>query len=137
VRRGFSLIELIIAIIILAILLTIAVPKFKTWKRKEEVKQDIQTLYSIIQSSRNKAFLTKKNFTMTVNGTEVQINGKKVYKLNTPFYSERGEPVIIHITARGTFGNQTSIKCFDCDNLNLPYDCIKVTWYNLRISRCD
>jgi len=137
VRKGFSLIELIIAIVILVILLVIAVPKFQAWKKKEEAKRDIQALYSIIQNTRNKAFITKDKFTIVVNGTEVKINSNDVYELNTPFYSKSGKPVVIHITSRGTFGKPTSIKCFDCDNLKLPYNCIVITRYNLRISKCD
>ena len=59
-RYGYSLIELIVVIAILAILLALATIDFNTWQRKSIVERYTKELYSDIQNARMKAAFTKK-----------------------------------------------------------------------------
>jgi len=59
-KRGFSLIELIIVIGLIAIMLSLATIEFGTWQRKSIVERYTKELYSDIQDARMKAAFTKR-----------------------------------------------------------------------------
>jgi prepilin-type N-terminal cleavage/methylation domain-containing protein len=62
---GFSMIELIIVISIVAILSAIAVPNFVSWIPKYRVKDAAQDLYSNIQMAKMEAIKRNQNCTVT------------------------------------------------------------------------
>jgi type IV fimbrial biogenesis protein FimT len=57
--RGFSLIELIVVIALMAIMLTLATLEFGTWQRKSVVERYTKELFSDIQDARMRAAFTK------------------------------------------------------------------------------
>lgn len=58
--RGVTLIELLIALSILAILLGIGIPQFNVWKKKYDIQEDTKALYSSLQQARMKSFVEKR-----------------------------------------------------------------------------
>ena len=58
-RHGFSLIELIVVIGMIAILLTVATLDFGAWQRKSIVERYTKELYSDVQDARMRAAFTK------------------------------------------------------------------------------
>ena len=58
-KRGFSLIELIVVIGLIAIMLSLATIEFGSWQRKSIVERYTKELYSDIQDARMKAAFTK------------------------------------------------------------------------------
>jgi len=64
---GFSVIELLVTIAILAILTTIAVPNFVSWIPKYRVKDAAQDLFSNVQLAKTEAIKRNQNCTVTFN----------------------------------------------------------------------
>jgi len=64
---GFSVIELIVTIAILAILTTIAVPNLVSWIPKYRVKDAAQDLFSNVQLAKTEAIKRNQNCTVTFN----------------------------------------------------------------------
>ncbi len=58
-RRGFSLIELVVVIALIAIILTIVALEFSTMQRKARVERYVKEIYSDLQDARSKAAFTK------------------------------------------------------------------------------
>jgi prepilin-type N-terminal cleavage/methylation domain-containing protein len=59
-NRGFSIIELVVVIGLVAALLTLATLDFSTWNRKSQVERQVKELYADIQGARLDAAFTKQ-----------------------------------------------------------------------------
>ena len=57
--KGFTLVELIIVIGLIAILLSIATLNFNSWQRKNLVERYVKELYTDVQEARSSAVYTK------------------------------------------------------------------------------
>jgi len=62
---GFSLVELIVTIAIIAILMLVAVPNLMSWVPKNRVKDAAQDLYSNIQMAKMEAIKRNQSCTVT------------------------------------------------------------------------
>ena len=135
-RRGISVAEILVAIVIMALLLGIGIPEFQKWQAKEKVKEDVNCIYTVLQTLRNRAFTRKVNYTVTINGTAIRIKGAEnaTYMLNFPFNSSHES---IFISSKGTFNKQTTIKCCKPVCRQTTYNCVVVNFHNLRIDKCD
>ncbi|BAT72070.1 type IV fimbrial biogenesis protein FimT [Thermosulfidibacter takaii ABI70S6] len=72
-KKGFSLIELIIVIALLAILAGLAIPSYRHWISKNKAEKDLQALYSMLQLARSKAFTEKECCAVRVLSTKAEI----------------------------------------------------------------
>ena len=59
-QSGFTLIELMVVIAIVAIILAMGIPAFSSWKHRHDVESQINQLYSDIQLARSTAYVNKK-----------------------------------------------------------------------------
>jgi prepilin-type N-terminal cleavage/methylation domain-containing protein len=134
-RGGFTLVEVLIVIVILAILSYISITYIKGEIEKSKITTDIKTIYALLQEGREKAFSHKLeiDFVLDVANKKVCLkdptDGKIIIckSLNSSDYSSTTNP--IKIDKRGTFTNGTiyytgSLK-------NLAYSCISIS--NLRV----
>lgn len=69
--RGFTLIEVLVVIVIMAILMSIATMQFTTWSRKSQVERQVHELYADLQAARMDAAFTKRNNEMEFTATQV------------------------------------------------------------------
>lgn len=131
ITKGFTLLELIIVIVIVAILLSIAIPNFVNWKRKMEIERDVNTIYSVIQRYRLKALTSHVEYeiyfenggkTLVVNGTSASS-----YKLSFPF-TFKGSVTKLEIDEKGIVDRKTIYSnATGLDKLNPMYDCIVIS----------
>ncbi|MDO4699913.1 MAG: prepilin-type N-terminal cleavage/methylation domain-containing protein [Moraxella sp.] len=68
-NQGFTLLELMITIAILAILVAIATPSMRTFIQRNQVSAQIRDLSSFVQEVRGKAVLERRPYTLTINAS--------------------------------------------------------------------
>ncbi len=59
--KGFTLMELMVVVGIVAILVSIAVPNFKTWVEHQRLSASVRTIHSLFQTSRMEAIKEGQN----------------------------------------------------------------------------
>ena len=92
-ENGFTLIELMVTIAVLAIIAMIAVPSFSNMLLKQNLKKSTQELANVLVQARSKAALERREVTVQLNTSAVadsltQLNwmpeGKAVLKTGSP-----------------------------------------------------
>lgn len=73
--RGFSLIEMLVALIIAGILTAISVPSLVGWYNQIKVKQAIDELEGALKEAQRQAMRKGKSCTVTINNTTKRITG--------------------------------------------------------------
>lgn len=88
-ERGFTLVELICTIAIMAILMTIATMQFRQYTIKANIEKQVRTLYADIMNARSDAVMKKvvRSFGVTATGFKVYatIDGTGAPLLQTTF----------------------------------------------------
>lgn len=91
--RGFTLIELMVTIVVLAIIAVMAAPSFSNILLKQNLKKSTQELAEVFTKARAKAAFERRQITVQLNtvevaDTETQLNwmpnGKAVLKSGSP-----------------------------------------------------
>lgn len=67
--KGFTLIELMVTIAILAVIATMAVPSFNSINLNQNLKKSTNTLMQEIKAARTKAILEKRQITLTLSSS--------------------------------------------------------------------
>ena len=92
-NRGFTLIELMVTIAVLAIIAMMAAPSFKDLILKQNLKKSSQELAEVLTKARAKAALERREVTVQLNtsvvaDTDTQLNwmpeGKAILKTGSP-----------------------------------------------------
>ena len=69
--RGFTLIELMVTIVVLAIIAVMAAPSFSNILLKQNLKKSTQELANVLVQARAKAALERKEITVNLNVTNI------------------------------------------------------------------
>ena len=77
IKKGFTLIELIITSLVLAIIAMLAIPSFSNMLAKQKLNSDIRSLSGALTQSRGQAVFLRK---------DVQINFTKGSNTDTQYY---------------------------------------------------
>ena len=90
-RRAFTLFELIVVILIVAILLGLGYSSYRKWQERNRVETATRRIYSEIEYQRTRAFSQRLRLQIVASDDELQVinldnpNDKKVIKLGAPF----------------------------------------------------
>jgi len=143
--RGITIIEVVIVISIVAVLLSIAIPAFLKKRNAYNIQNDINTLYSILQEGRMKAFAEKIELELIINGKNycLQCN-----QLDTDCISRYGNNCIlsgtlhfdypdatVSISKRGTFKQRLTIGYPSSNEANK--DCLRISSIKVSMGKCD
>lgn len=131
--KGFTLIELMVTITVMAILIAIAVPSFNKWLSKYQIEADTKDIYALIQDSRAKAFSQKEDIVIVVNGNTTTIkksDGTIISSINTKTSFKSNT---VNITKRGIISGGNSILPATISGLNPQYNCIAISDLRARL----
>lgn len=71
--KGFSLVELMIALIIISILAIVMLRGFSTWSTAHKIEADTDALFSFLQDARLLAFSEKRTLTIVPNNKTLEL----------------------------------------------------------------
>lgn len=119
-NKGFSFVELVIVIAIIAIVVAIAVPNFMAYRDNADLREAVQDVVSDIQLSKERAVSESVQYTITFNdpgANQYTIRGGAVNQVKTvgansamiiitgvPSFFPAGTPTLT-LDTRGTMGN--------------------------------
>jgi len=143
--KGLTIIEIVIVISIIAVLLSIAIPAFLKKRNAYNIQNDINTLYSILQEGRMKAFAEKIELELTINGKSYCLQCSRV---DTDCINQYGNNCIlsgtlhfdypdttVSISKRGTFKQKLTIGYPSSNEANK--DCLKISNIKVSMEKCD
>jgi len=141
-KKGITLIELLVAIAIMAILLAIALPAYNTWREKNSIENDVHKMYGLISEMRTKAFTEKlyvnfsfgasnKVLTASYSNDNGSVSGSTTLNLQNKFEFVGNDNV--SIDSRGTYSG-SSIKPVT-ESTIAPVDCISVNDTRIAIGK--
>ena len=141
-RRGLTLVELLVALVILFIVMWIGYNNFQKWKIRYSLESDVQKIYSEIQRVRMKAFTQKLKVLITCRGKKlifVEENGTgnatTSFELSNPFIidSVYGK---FEIDENGLFSKTGKLKYAGTYNVSPKFDCVIVSRNRVRLGKC-
>ncbi|MCK9238315.1 MAG: GspH/FimT family pseudopilin [Thiopseudomonas sp.] len=84
-ERGFTLVELMIIVALLAIVATIAVPNFTQFIRNNQVQAKADELTALVQYARSQAVAARKTYELDLERWEVKAAGDSSYERKVEF----------------------------------------------------
>lgn len=126
--NGYTVFEILVAIIIIAILMGIGIIPLKNAKKQFDIEQDMRNIYGILQKGRMYAFTNKQAVYLDLNDwclkreiDNVHINCITVR--NNLSHNCNGSKITIN--ERGIFSNFCTI--YYLTDLNPVYNCVSVS----------
>lgn len=128
--RGFSIVELVIVIAIIAIVISLAVPVYIHYQQKSRIENDTHRLYATVKELQLKAKTLKKYYCFElkdsrtlyiVDSDDCSASGGWEVKFLTPYESNRN---YFRINPLGVFNTYGNIHAIDGDGATV--DCIKI-----------
>jgi prepilin-type N-terminal cleavage/methylation domain-containing protein len=124
VRRAFTVFELLVAVVIVAVLLAIGYSSYRTWQERNNVETDTRRIYSELEYQRVRALSQKLNLKVYADGNTLKVvnldnpSDVREVKLHAPFEG------VIYIDNKGLMGSGGSIF-FEGDlSLNPQVSCV-------------
>jgi prepilin-type N-terminal cleavage/methylation domain-containing protein len=141
-NQGFTIVELVLTMALIAVLLSFAVPTFKKQLLKYRIENDTKQIHALLQKVRSKAFTNKKSFTVTFeNGASsdktivVKESSATIATLTLKTEFNFASGTIITVDSRGTFSG-SSIYATDYDK-GAQYDCIAISDIRVALGEWD
>jgi prepilin-type N-terminal cleavage/methylation domain-containing protein len=83
-RNGFSLLELVVVIAIIAVLLAMGTLAFNSFVRKAGIEGQVKTMYADLMTARSEALYRKTYRYVSVSGTQFAIYSSSAYRSTPP-----------------------------------------------------
>ncbi len=138
--RGFTIVEVVVVIAIIAVLLAVAIPRFSMWRAKYQLEQDTRNIASLINMARNKAFTEKLNLQVSLDGKRACIvcnqdddycTSKYAGEINCIDLKNSFGTVTINISSRGIIQNKQTIT--PVSFIEGSFSCIKVSTLRAKV----
>ena len=133
---GFTLIEVLVALVIMGVMLAIAIPAYTDWQMERQLTSDTKKVLSFVQERRSIAFTTKQPIQIIVDGTtSICDDMGNCVRTKNPFEASSN----ISISSRGVYANE-HIRLQDdsmIDRYEPRYSCVVLTSTRARLGRYD
>jgi prepilin-type N-terminal cleavage/methylation domain-containing protein len=106
-QDGFTLVELVTVMAIMAILLSIATANFNRYTVKTNIEKEVQTIYSTLMTVRLEAFTCKTTRTVTLGNKQFYVYSSAVITPRPIMSVALGYPVVMNVTPNVTPGQVT------------------------------
>jgi prepilin-type N-terminal cleavage/methylation domain-containing protein len=136
-RKGLTVIEILVALVLAGAVLALAYLKYHSWEKRVSVENDTRRIYSLVELQRTKSFTEKIPAKIVVSGTQVTVEEQtssgtyavvKVIHLKSPFSGT------IEIDEKG-LPNNTSIIYLGDLSIDAKYSCIKSDGVRVRMGK--
>ncbi len=135
-NRGFTIVELLVAMLIFVILTAIAIPGYNRWSQKHKIESDVREIFLLLQEYQARAFTEKKDLTTDFSGDSFRIKDSSGNVLQTVdvsgSFTFKGSAV--SIDKRGTFSGSSIIPTVHTE---APYDCVSVDDTRVTLGKWD
>lgn len=116
--NGFTLVELLVSLAVLAVLSTMTAPLFVTMLKKQNMNNSVQELKVLFSEARGKAVLERRDITVKLNSNSINTvselnwhpSGKAVLKAGT-------SPSSIVFLMNGTINSVSDLNYEICDDV--------------------
>lgn len=147
-QHGFTLLELIVVMAILAVILTIATLNFMRMNQKYRVESNIKQIYSILMQARSDAALTNIPSTVRISAQTVEVlrdvnedgdtadGGENMSRSYRPYTLTGIGDVVFN--RRGFASSNPTIRISDYpENANPIMDCLVISATRINIGKWD
>jgi prepilin-type N-terminal cleavage/methylation domain-containing protein len=142
-KKGVTLIELMVVIAIISILIGISFPLFSSWMKKYSLESDTQKIYATLTQYRQRAFAEKKVFTIQFSGSNqsgdtlvVTDQDNVTYEtisLKNTFSFKGTTQNYVTCSKRGTYSGSS---LYSTSNIpDAQYNCISVDNLNVKMGK--
>ena len=145
-NKGFTLIEVLIVVAILAIVLAIAIPSILGWIRKYNIESDTKKIYAFLQDARAKAFAEKIKLKVNLSGNQLCIQCDTSDTTCTSTYGTGNIECVglkynfsssssdIKVSKRGTFSGGS---IYYPSSNSAQYDCVVISDIRIKLEKCN
>lgn len=138
-ERGFTLIEIVIAIAVMAILATIGTFQFNQYMRKSSVESQTRKLYGDILELRSKALFEKRPRALKLTTTSYSLYSSEVMSVNPVSTRPLDVPITWNVSTDITFDtsgmtNDNKAICTNQTNSS-PVDSIIISTTRIRLGK--
>ena len=134
---GFTLIEVLIVLAVMGVILSLAVPSYTDWRIERQLTSDTQKVAGFVQKRRAKAYSTKKNIEIIVDGSNsICDNAGHCIEMENDFKATASN---LSISSRGIY-DTGHIRIEDQDMIDAyepEYSCVVLTSTRARLGEYD
>lgn len=132
-RKGFTVFELIVVVVIVGVLMALAFVSYTRWNRKVSVEEDTRLIYTVINRERMRALSEGKSFKVTATDEKLVVEDltsgtSKIVFLRNPFSGE------IEVYPKGVMSKNSIVFQGDL-SLNPDLSCVTSNGLRLRMGK--
>jgi prepilin-type N-terminal cleavage/methylation domain-containing protein len=145
-ENGFTLVELLIVIVIIAILLAMATLNFSAWSRKHNMEAQVKQMYTDMLSAKVDAMHKRRQFTVNTNVitnsytiTDVTTGTVVQKTLKFPVTTSAGAGINLALTfdvnGLNITANAPQTICLQTSDASLAYDAIIIDQVKINLAK--